>query len=212
MSRRQTLCLSSSQAQLASQAQCSCLWLHPHAAQSGPRAASGKAGFAQTSVTPAQVLQEWCPGPPQGRWGRDGALCVCCLGDCVLTHLRIPGSHPDCPALGWPGSSSLLLGSGDSSRLPWEAWKEGAEPPRWSVTGPRGLVGTAAVSFFSADALALVTNGFDGPTGWGCQLAGGQACVLGDHLPLLAQGQEPSIHPSIDWLSTPPWVRPCSRR
>lgn len=76
----------------------------PYASQSGPRAASGKAVFAQTSVTPAPVLQGWCPGPPQGllvgqRWG---SLRVLPGGLCVDT-LAYPGLPPrlPCPGLAW---------------------------------------------------------------------------------------------------------------
>lgn len=66
-----------------------------------------------------------------------------------------------------------------------EPWKAGTVSQ--VVTAQLGLVGTAA-------ALALVTSGFDGPTGWGCPTGWGEAglCSRGPPAPCWGAGAIPS--------------------
>lgn len=166
LSRRQTLCLSSCPAQLACQAYCSALGSTPMPVNPGS-GSRWKGVFAQTLAPQAWVIQEWCPGSLETLGGTEmGSLCAL-AGGLYIDALGYPEPPPyDYPALGWPSPSSLLPGSADSPHLPWEAWKE--SQALQVVTGPRGLVGTATVCFFSTEALALVTSGSDGPTDCDC--------------------------------------------
>lgn len=101
--------------------------------------------------------------------GQRWALCVPCLGVCVLTHLGILNPHP-VSALPWAGPAPLLSCQAPMTVLICPGKHGRRSQALQVVTGPRGLFGSATVCFFSTEALALVTNGSDGPTDCGCQL------------------------------------------
>lgn len=109
--------------------------------------------------------------PLSGSWGAlRGGPCVGTLG------YRAPGSVvPILTALSWdslaPHSPALLWRS--SAALNHRKEKQSHQ------------VGTAAVCFFSAAALASVTSGCDGPTSWGCPVSWGAGLCSWGPSPLL---------------------------